>query len=162
MTKEENLRRTEEILNEASRFEWRGRDLLKKCDYHGAVEAAQHCIELAIKTMYHLVGIHPPKPKSHDMGVALEHVVRRFDVTKAYSYLNEDLARMRFISTMWAWAHSTSMYGCLDLPASRIFRKKDATIALEYASDVLSACRRILNLVRFDQIRVKEVRKPAS
>lgn len=159
MKSEENLKRSEELLNEASKAKWRAHSLIKSFDYNGAVEAAQHCIELSIKATYQLVGLDPPKPKSHDVGKELIKVVRRLDFPEALNYLRESLARMRWISTMWAWAHSTSMYGCLNIPASKIFKEKDAKVAIEYASDVLLDCRTIHNLMKFGQIKVKEACK---
>jgi HEPN domain-containing protein len=159
MGSEDDLKRSEELLSEASKAEWRGRNLVKSVDFNGAVEAAQHCIELSIKAMYQLIGLPPPKPKSHDVGIELEKVVRRLVFPNVHKYLRERLARIRWISTMWAWAHSTSMYGYLDIPASRIFKEKDAKIAVEYASEVLSDCRTILNLVKLGQIKVREACK---
>ena len=124
MKVEEHLKRSEELLDEANKATWRARNLIRSFDYNSAVEAAQHCIELSIKALYWLVSLVPPKPKSQNVGIELMKIIRRLCFLDAYSYLRESLARMRWISTMWAWAHSTSMYGCLNIPASKIFKEK--------------------------------------
>jgi len=157
MKVEEHLKRSEELLEEANKAIWRARNLIKSFDYNGVVEAAQHCIELSIKALYWLVGLVPPKPKSHDVGIELMKVIRRLCFPDAYSSLRESLARMRWISTMWAWAHSTSMYGCLNIPASKIFKEKDARIAIDHASDILSNCRTIFDLIRLGKIKIKRL-----
>jgi HEPN domain-containing protein len=157
MIGEGNLKLSEDLLDDARKAKCRGHGLLNSRDYSGAVEAAQHCIELSIKAMYLLVNLNPPKTKSHDAGVELEKVVRRFNISEAHSYLMESLARMKWISTMWAWAHSESIYGCLDIPASRIFKEKDAKVALDYASEVLLNCQTILILIKSNEVKFKEV-----
>jgi len=148
---EAHLNRIEDLLNEARRAEWRSRELTESIDYNGAVEAAQHCIELSIKAMYQLVGLDPPK--KHDAGTELEKVVRRLDIPQSYGYVKESLGRMRLISAMWAWAHNTSIYGCLDIPASRLFKEKDARTALDHAAEVLSGCQTTLVLMRTGQAK---------
>ncbi len=56
---------------------------------------------------------------------------------------------------MWAWAHNTSMYGCLNIPASKLFDPKDAEIAIYYGDEVLKNCTLIFYSVRDGRTKIK-------
>lgn len=100
---ENPTKQSEDLLNEASTALQRARNLVSSYDYSGTVEAAQHNIEHAVKSMYRLVDLEHPKPRSHDASVELEKVTRRLDFPEPYSYLRESLGRIRLISAMWSW-----------------------------------------------------------
>ena len=56
---------------------------------------------------------------------------------------------------MWAWAHNTSVYGCLDIPASKLFDKDDAEIAIRYAKTIRMNCITIVEAVKAGQTKIK-------
>lgn len=139
----------EELCGEAQKAYLRSRKL-SSSDYNGAIEAAQHCIELAVKALYQIVGLE--YPTKHDPGIQLENVIKRLNGLPDYQKVS--IARAKWISKMWEWAHSTSIYGTLNIPASKIFRKRDVENAVEYASEMHSCCYVIISLVRSGQITI--------
>ena len=146
----EALKEAENLCGEAHRAYLRARSLRDQIDYNGAIEAAQHCIELSVKALYKLVGL--KYPKKHDPATQLEEVIKRLKGLPDYQKVS--IARAKWISKMWEWAHSTSIYGTLNVPASRIFKRKDAEIAVEYASEMHSCCSVTMSLMRTGQIKI--------
>lgn len=130
-----------------------GLRIIETVDYNGSIEASQHCIELSIKALYALVGLNPPK--KHDAAVELQKIIEKLEFPDSLVVLRDRLARMKWISKMWEWAHSTSVYGYLDIPATRLFKKEDAEIAAKYADEVLMNCRSIADLVENEEIKIK-------
>ena len=155
-----DLKAAEGMIDEASQCLLRAEALAKGCDYSGAVEAAQHCIELSMKSLYRLVGLKPPRTHwerraKNEFGEEdpLEKVAERLDGIE--DYLKVWLGKTSWIGRMWAWAHNTSLYGCLDLPASKLFAQKDATTATDYAHDALTNCRAITQSVKDGRTKIK-------
>jgi len=149
----ENRERSASYLDAASKDLERAKTLTKQRDWSGSVEAAQHCIEISVKSLYLLVGLN--YPEQHDPAVDLKKVMSRLRGLRSYhNYLWMEIARMRWICKMWEWIHTSSVYGCLDIPATKIFHEEDAKTAIDYATDVNSKCRQILNLARFEQIKL--------
>jgi len=153
-----DLKTTEGLLLEASHLLNRAENLVKDHDHSGAIEAAQHSIELSIKSLYRLVGL--PAPRTHfetarraEEEAPLEKVAERLEGIP--EYLMRWLGRTSWIARMWAWAHNTSVYGCLDIPASKLFEKDDAEIAIRYAKTALTNCRSIVESVKAGQTKVK-------
>jgi len=150
MNKEQSLNEADGLCGEAQKAWSRACSLRDQYDYNGCIEAAQHCIELAVKALYVLVGL--KYPKQHDPTVDLEEVIKRLEGLPDYQKVS--IARAKWISKMWEWAHSTSIYGSLDVPASKIFTEKDANIAVEYASEIHSCCYFIITMVLTRQIKI--------
>ena len=144
-----SFKRAEDLCGEAQKAYFRSRKL-SSSDYNGAIEAAQHCIELAVKALYQLVGLE--YPTKHDPGIQLENVIKRLNGLQNYQKVS--IARAKWISKMWEWAHSTSIYGTLNVPASKLFRKKDVETAIEYASEMHSCCQVTISLVKTGQIKI--------
>jgi hypothetical protein len=158
-----DLQATEGLLLEAEHLLARAERLSNSFDYNGAIEAAQHAIELATKSLYRLVGL--PAPRTHLQAfekrtgeeAPLEKVAERLHGVP--DYLMIWLAKTSWIGTMWAWAHNTSLYGCLDIPASKLFDKNDADIAIQYARTSVINCGAMVGLVKAGQTKIKP---PAS
>ena len=161
-----DLKIAEGMIDEASQCLRRAEGLVERGDCSGAVEAAQHCIELSMKSLYRLVGLKPPKTHwgqvKKDSGEEdpLEKVAERLEGIQDHQRIW--LGKTSWIGRMWAWAHNTSLYGCLDLPASRLFDKKDANVAIDYARDALTNCGIIINSVKLGQTRIKAQAPEAS
>ena len=154
------------MIDGASQCLMRAEGLAERCDYSGAVEAAQHCIELSMKSLYRLVGLKPPKTHwgqvKKDFGEEdpLEKVAERLEGIEEHQIVW--LGKTSWIGRMWAWAHNTSLYGCLNLPASRLFEQKDANVAIDYAREALTNCRIITNSVKLGHTRIKAQPPEAS
>mgnify|MGYP001084756948 FL=1 len=114
-----DLKAAEGMAEEASRLLARAERLAETSDYSGAIEAAQHSIELSVKSLYRLVGLEPPRThlervpkKEHKEEDPLEMVAERLEGIQ--EYLMIWLGKTSWIGRMWAWAHNTSLYGCLN------------------------------------------------
>lgn len=143
------LKEAENLCSEAYKAYLRA-GKLSKSDYNCAIEAAQHCIELAVKSLYKLVGLE--YPMKHDLGIQLENVIKRLNGLQEHNKVT--IARAKWISKMWEWAHSTSIYGTLNVPVSKVFKIKDVENAVEYAREMHSCCSVIISLVRRGQIKI--------
>ncbi|MFH1773914.1 MAG: HEPN domain-containing protein [Methanobacteriota archaeon] len=150
---ESDIKSAEELIDEARKVKGRAENLLKNLDCSGAVEASQHRIELSIKSLYKLVGLE--YPVKHDAAIQLEKVLSELIFPNYWNFYREKIARIRWICKMWEFAHSTSIYGCLDIPASKVFTRRDAQVAVEYASEVYSDCIFIIMNVRNGKIKLK-------
>jgi len=150
---------TEEYLEDSSRMITRTKQLILAYDYVGAIEAAQHSIEVSIKALYLLVGEEPPK-EHHAGEEFLKRVVGRLDFSDSApfgaDYCKAKLGRAMFIGKMYEWAHTVSVYGYKGLSASRLIEKRDAEIASEYAEEVYSTCRVIVDAVKYKQITISQ------
>ena len=147
----ENIERSALYLNAAKKDLERAKSLAKQRDWSGSVEAAQHCIEISVKSLYLMVGLQ--YPETHDPANELKKVMEKLRGLRSYwDYLWREIARMRWICKMWEWIHTSSVYGCLDIPANKIFNEKDAKIAIDYAEDVNSNCKQILSLAQMRKI----------
>jgi HEPN domain-containing protein len=152
-----SLEEAENLCSDAHIAYLRSQNLSKMFDYNGAIEAAQHCIELSVKALIRLVGLE--YPKKHDPSAQLEEVIGRLNGLEDYNKVS--IARAKWISTMWEWAHSTSIYGSLNVPASKLFKEKDAKNAIEYASEMHSCCNIIILRVkdrqytRFEEVEIQ-------
>ena len=145
---------TEEYLEDSARALSRARALMSSYDYVGAIEAAQHSTELSVKALYLLVGEEPPK-EHHAGAEFLKKIIDRLDFSSATEYLKVDLGRAMLISRMYEWAHTVSIYGYKGLSASSLIEKKDAEIALQYADEVESTCRLVVDAVNRKEITIR-------
>lgn len=155
-----DLKAGDGMVEEASRLLMRAESLAKVNDYSGAIEAAQHSIELSVRSLYRLVGLKPPRThleriRKKEFGEEnpLELVAERLQGID--EYLMAWLGKTSWIGRMWAWAHDTSLYGCLNLPASKLFDQKDANVAVDYARDALSNCRAITQSVKDGRTKIR-------
>ena len=160
------LKEAEELLDEAYRFKLRAEDLLKKGygHYSGSVQNAQSCIELSVKSLFKLVDLpyphlHDPtgtkgkKPSEEDKVKGIKKVLDKLEFPEG-SHYKQDIARSIWISKMSEEFHTSTIYGYLDVGASKIFEKKDAQILSDYASEVMRICGRVVNAVRTGQIKI--------
>lgn len=160
ITRRENIERSTSYLDGAKKNLERAKSLAKQRDWSGSVEAAQHCIEISVKSLYLMVGVE--YPETHDPATELKKVMEKLRDLRSYSnYLWREISRMRWICKMWEWIHTSSVYGCLDIPANKIFNEKDAKTAIDYADDVHSKCRQILSLARTGQIKTNPTTRKA-
>jgi len=144
-----SIEEAENLCSEAFKMYLRSTSL-GKTDYNGAIEAAQHCIELSVKALYKIVGLE--YPKKHDPATQLEDVIKRLNGLHYTQIVS--IARAKWISKMWEWAHSTSIYGTLKVPASKLFKLKDVQTAFDYASEMHGCCSVIISLVKSGQLEV--------
>lgn len=158
------LKEAEELLEEAYKCSSRAADLLKKWDYSGSVQASQLCVELSIKSLFKLVNLtyphlHDPtgtkgkKPSEKDKVKGIKEVIDKLQFPE-YSHYKQDIARSIWISKMSEEFHTSTIYGYLDVGASKLFEKKDAEFLLDYASKVWRICSGIFYAVRNERIRI--------
>lgn len=131
-----------EMLSEASNKHGRANALLEKEDYSGAVEASQHCVELAIKSLFILFGLDPPY--THDPGKELDKIVRALE--EAGSETNNDstralntfvFSRMKWLSSLMGRLHTEGMYGYNGTQSSIVFRERDAEYFNGLSAEIL-------------------------
>lgn len=66
----------------------------------------------------------------------------------------KNLARTRWIASIWATVHVESMYTFYNIPAKTIFNDKDACILKDYAEEVYLQCKRIVRMVEFEEFKI--------
>ena len=132
------------LIAEAGMALYRADKLLNSADFHGAIEAAQHSIEFAVKAILTFAAV--DFRKMHEVSSQLEEASRR--ICGLEQHEKEMLARLKWISPMWSWANVTAVYGSIDVQASRLFKWDDATIAIQYAREGNNTAQTILSLVR--------------
>jgi HEPN domain-containing protein len=134
---------------------WR---LLDSGDYSGAIEAAQHCIEHAIKSLYKLVGLDPPR--THDAVLekrgqdTFVHVARRLSFPDEQQFLRQQFLRLRWIGPMWSWANNTAVYGYEGIPAATFFYKEDAELARKFADEAMIHVSNVIAFCRSGDIKI--------
>lgn len=133
--------RAREMLQEADKKFGRAFMLSEKGDYCGAVEASQHCVEFAIKSLFILMGL--DIPKIHDPGKFLNKVI---EALKEKINLDNDqimdpfFYRLRYLSHLLERLHTEGMYGYDDMLPSKIFSKEDAEYFTYCALEVQWIC----------------------
>jgi len=147
----------EEYLEDSKAAANRASELISKTfDFVGAIEAAQHSIELSVKALYLLVREEPPK-EHHAGQEFLRKVADRLSFSRnAADYWKANLGRIMWISRMYEWAHTVSVYGYKGISASKLITKKDAEIASGYAYEVHLICRHIMDAVSRKEISIGE------
>ena len=132
-----------EMLQEADKKFGRALLLSKKGDYCGAVEASQHCVEFAIKSLFILMSLDPPR--IHDPGKFINKVI---EALKDKIHLDNGLSketmdpfyRLRYLSHLLERLHTEGMYGYDDMLPSKIFSKEDAEYFTYCALEVQWIC----------------------
>lgn len=142
----------------------RARQLLESGDYSGSIEAAQHCIEHAIKSVYKLVNLEPPRTHEAvlDKGGrdTFVYVVRRLEFPNEHQFLRQQILRLRWIGPMWSWGNDTAVYGYEGVPAATFFWREDAELATKYADNVMSNVAVLISYCRSGDIKIANVSRP--
>jgi HEPN domain-containing protein len=146
-------------MTDASTAQTRAWQLLGSGDYSGAIEAAQHCIEHAIKSVYKLVGLKPPRTheavldkKAQDTFV---HVVRRLSFPDEQQFLRQQFYRLRWIGPMWSWANNTAVYGYEGISAATFFVREDTELAKKFADEVMRNVSQVIAYCRSGDIKIR-------
>lgn len=132
----------------------RSAKLLESGDFVGSIEASQHCIELSCKLFYLAVGLEPPK--DHDGGRDFSKVLEKLVFPSHLQYQKLSLARMRWISRMWEWAHTVALYGFKGFELSDLFERADAVTAQEYAKKAYFMAQDVFSHLKNGTIQVRE------
>ncbi len=119
------------ILNEA-------REQLRSYGCDLAVRRSQEAVELHIKTIFRFVGME--YPRSHD----LEKMIYAICVLLGeYGVTREQVARMVLAnSTVGLW-RSPSFYGDETLGVAKLFRQKEAELAIAFAEEIRWVCEKV-------------------
>lgn len=124
--------------------------------YSESIEAAQECIELAVKAVLAILNIEfPPshewKPDKREFaGIAHQIQERQLLHKLAKQYLDNSvrLPRLLFLMNFWAQFYITAKYGFEAeylASAKDLFGKEEAELAVRHAKECLSAA----NLLRY-------------
>lgn len=149
---QENVLKAKAYLDDAYNEKNRASALIEKIDWNGSVEASQHCIEHAIKSLFRLVGV--KHPFEHDPTKEFEKVIEKLKDLPKWDLVN--LARVRWLAKVWATIHEESMYAFYKIPAKDFFNDRDAKVLKEYAEEVYSICQRLVTMVEFRQFKIQE------
>ncbi len=156
-----NLGGAKNMLGDAWQSKSRAQQCIESHDFSGAMGAAQHSIELSIKSLYRLVGVEPPY--THDASMIRKdgkiedrfaEVLDSLDFGR-FDYLIKDLCRCRWVAIMYAFANTTAVYGYIKIAAKDLFEVKDAEIAASYADQVYSRCSHAVGLFENNHIRMR-------
>jgi HEPN domain-containing protein len=133
------------LVAEAGTALYRANRLIGDVDFHGAIEAAQHSIEFAVKAILTFTAVE--FKREHEVSRQLEEASKRINGLDQWG--KESLARLKWISPMWSWANVSSVYGSIDVQASRLFKSDDAKVAYQYAQEANLTVQNILSSVRY-------------
>jgi HEPN domain-containing protein len=145
------IRDSEALKREAAKALSRCKVLQSANDFPGAIEAAQHCIELSVKSM--LVRCDVQHPSSHDVSKQLEILMRKLD--ECSESLRRGLSRAQWIMQMWEPANSFAVYGTHDTKPQDLFYENDVHVAIYYAEDAYWTCYQLLLDVAVGRMKVK-------
>ena len=128
------------MAQEAGKKDGRALTLIKSGDYSGSVEASQHCVELAIKSLFVLFGLEPPR--THDPGKYLDKVIRELKTIIPFEdeRIKQAYERLKYLSHLMERLHTEGMYGYNSALPSRIFQEKDAEYFSSCAFEVFFGC----------------------
>jgi HEPN domain-containing protein len=146
------------LLAEAYKYYMMGRELLGKGDFSVSVQAAQSCIEIAVKSLFSLVDL--PYPPLHDSTTKITMITKKLELPERFSLITEGAQRLIFLSKLSKTFHDFSMYGYLDRgfiytnKRKEIFQKRDAEFLIDYAFEAWNICSRVEAAVRSKQIKI--------
>ncbi len=114
--------------------------------YSEAIQAAQECVELSVKSILSLLGVafspsHRWEPDKKQFANIADQIQKRHLIDRlAVQYLNHavNLPRLLFLMDFWAQFYSIAKYGfeAGDLaPAKDLFGKAEAELALQHAQE---------------------------
>ena len=117
-------------------------EALQGGNYPYVVRQSQEAVELLLKAALRLVGIEPPK--WHDVGPVLRREAHRFP-----EWSREKIPFLARVSRKLRRERELAMYGDEDsgIPPEEFYDYEDAKEALEWAKQVLSIVKRLLNEV---------------
>lgn len=130
------IRDAEALQREAERTLSRSKVLQERGDFGGALEAAQHAIELAVKSMLVRCDVHAPA--KHDVSPSLEIIVKKLDGCS--ERLRRNIGRSQWIMQMWEPANVVSVYGTHTAKPLELFHDYDGQVAIHYAEEVYWTC----------------------
>ncbi len=118
--------------------------------YSEAIQAAQECVELSVKSAFSLLGIvfspaHAWEPDKKQFANIAEQIQRRHLIDRlAGQYLNHiiNLPRLLFLINFWAQFYGTAKYGYEvgDLaPAKDLFGRAETELAVQHAQECYAA-----------------------
>ncbi len=123
--------RANAILNEA-------REQLRSFGHDLAVRRAQEAVELYLKTLFRFAGVE--YPKTHDLEKSVYEISQ---ILSGYDISRAEVARLVLANgTMSVW-RSPSFYGDERLGVARVFRQKEAEVAVGFAEEVRGVCEKI-------------------
>lgn len=126
------------LYSKANSIHDEARRQLQSYSFDLAVRRSQEAIELYIKTIFRLIG--KEYPKIHDVEKTVYEISM---LLSDYRVSREEVARMVLANaTMGLW-RSPSFYGDERLGVARLFRQKEAEVAVVYADEVRSVCERV-------------------
>jgi HEPN domain-containing protein len=152
----ENVLQAQEVIQEAGKKRRRAIYLMDEGDHSGSVEASQHCVELAVKSLFIVSGL--PYCRIHDPGRELDKVTKTLkeafpliavipvDETEKESFdearqaFREIFDRMKLLSRLMSTLHTDAMYGYNKTVASKIFTKRDSEYFSHCALEVHFLC----------------------
>ncbi|WP_287587672.1 HEPN domain-containing protein [Candidatus Borrarchaeum sp.] len=140
------------LLAEAYKYYMMGRELLAKKDFSVSVQAAQSCIEVAIKSLFSLVDL--SYPPLHDSTTKINMILKKLELPERFSLITEGAQRLIFLSKLSKTFHDFSVFGYIDIATSNIFQKRDAVVLIDYAFEAWNICSRIEAAVRSKQIKI--------
>lgn len=107
--------------------------------YHRSVRLSQESFELSVKASLRAVGIE--YPKEHEVSDILAEHRGMFP-----DWFRDKLPKIRLASVWLAEKRGVAMYGdeISGVPASRLFTRKDAETAIEYAGEAADSSERLL------------------
>ena len=114
----------------------RAKTLHAQIDFAGAIEQAQHCIELSAKSILARCDVH--YPNSHDVSPQLDILMKK--VADCSQGLTRGISRLQWISQMWEPANSFAVYGTHHTKPKDFFVDRDAQAAIDYAEEAYWTC----------------------
>lgn len=140
----------------SNQFQAAEKHLSTHIEYSESIQAAQECIELAVKAVLVILNIECPpshewKPDKKELaGIAHQIQERQLLAKLAKQYLDNAvrLPRLLFLMNFWAPFHITAKYGfeaAYLASAKDLFGKEEAELAVQHAKECLSAA----NLLRY-------------
>ncbi len=125
--------------------------------YSEAIQAAQECVELSVKSILSLFEItfspsHGWEPDKKQFAAIAEQIQKKQLIQKlAAQYINHlvNLPRLLFLLNFWAQFYNTAKYGFAVehlAPAKDLFKKEDAELAVQHAQECYQAVSYLMNL----------------
>jgi len=121
------------------------RQRLASYDWDLAVRGAQEAVELYTKTLFRFIG--REYPPSHDLskgeGIGKNTIYEMSALLEGYGVERPEVARLVLAnSTLGAW-RSSAFYGDERLGVAKVFRQKEAEVAVGLAQEVMFTCEKV-------------------
>ena len=120
------------------------RNQLQKYNYAESVSSLQECVELSIKAFFLILG--EDFPKTHEF--------KEQDFIKLLSKIPKELqwynfSRLYLLSEFWSSFYTIAKYGYekLEVGANKLFKDKEANLALQHAKECHSTIKTLLNIL---------------